>query len=76
MMLLDGHVGPVERAATEQHVTYERVDGRLADQSYEEQLLDDVRGHGAQRRQSQQQLAEPCRLSWILRPDVVLESTL
>ena len=75
---LDGvHVGrPAERAAAQQHVANERLDGRLADEPDEEHLLDDLRGDGAQRRQPKQQLAEARRLRGVLRPDVVLERAL
>ena len=77
-LLLDGgHVGrPAERSAAEQHISDESVDGRLADETHEEQLLDDLRGDGAQRRQAQQQLAEARRLRGVLRADVVLERAL
>jgi len=47
------HVWPAERAAAKQHVSDECLDRRLADQSDEEHLFDDVRRHGPQRRQSQ-----------------------
>jgi len=40
------HVRPTERTAAEQHVSDERLNRRLADQSYEEHLLDDLRRHG------------------------------
>jgi len=73
---LYGHVGPVEGSAAEQHVPDERVDRRLADESDEEELLDDLRRDGAQRRQPQQQLAEARRLSGVLRPHVLLERAL
>jgi len=74
--LLHGHVRPVEGAAAEQHVSDERLDRRLADEPNEEQLLDDLRRDGAQRRQPQQQLAEARRLTGILRPDVLFQRTL
>lgn len=40
---LKRHVGPVERAAGHQHVADQRLDGRLAHQANEEELLDDLR---------------------------------
>ena len=42
------HVGPVEAAATEEHVSYERLNRSLADQPHEEQLFDDLRTDAAQ----------------------------
>jgi len=47
------HVRPVERAAAEQHVPDESVDRCFTDQSYKEQLFDDLRRNCAQRRESQ-----------------------
>lgn len=45
------HVRPAEAASAEQHVADQRLDGSLADQPHEEELLDDLTGDGAQRRQ-------------------------
>ena len=45
---LYGHIGPVERSSTEQHVSNERVNGSFADQSDEEQLFDDLSRYGTQ----------------------------
>lgn len=69
-------VRPAEAAAAEQHVPDERLDGRLAHQPDEEQLLDDLRADRAQRRQPEQQLAEPDRLVGVLRPAVLLQGAL
>jgi len=74
---LDGvHVRPAERAAAEQHVADERLNRRLADQSHEEHLLDDLRRHGPQRRQPQEQFSESRRLTRVLRTNVVFERAL
>lgn len=54
----------------------EGLDGRLANQSDEEELLYDGGGHGAQRRQAKEQLAESCGLVRVLRPAVLLQGTL
>ena len=75
-VLHGGHVGPVEVGAAEEHVSDERLDGRLADQPDEEELFDDLRADGAQRRQPQQQFAETRRLVGVLRPAVLLQRTL
>ena len=74
--LLNGHVWPVERSAAEQHVSDESLDRRLADEADEEQLLDDLRRDGAQRRKPQQQLAETRRLARVLRAHVLLQRAL
>jgi len=37
------HVGPTEAAATQQHVSNERLDGCLAHKAHKEQLLDYLR---------------------------------
>lgn len=71
-----GHVRPVEAAAAQQHVPYERLDRRLAHQPYEEELLDHLRRDRSQRWQSQQQLAEPRRLIRVLGPAVLLQGAL
>jgi len=70
------YVRPAEAAAAEQHVPDERLDGRLAHQSDEEQLLYDLRADRAQGRQPEQQFAEPDRLVGILRPAVLLQRAL
>lgn len=70
------YVRPAETAAAQQHVSDERLDGRLAHQSDEEQLFDHLRADCAQRRQPQQQLAEPDRLIGILRPTVLFQGAL
>jgi len=41
---LYGHVRPVEGAAAEQHVSDESINWSLADESYEEQLFDNLSG--------------------------------
>ena len=70
------HVGPVEAAAAEEHVSDERLDGRLADESHEEELFDDLRTDAAQRRHAQQQFAESRRLVGVLRAYVLFEGAL
>ena len=70
------HVRPVKRPAAEQHVSNQSVNRRFTDEPHEEQLFDDLSGDGAQRRQSQQQLAEASRLRRILCPHVLLQRAL
>lgn len=70
------YVRPAETAAAQQHVPDERFDGRLAHQPDEEQLLDYLRADRAQRRQPEQQFAEPNRLVRILRPAVLFQGAL
>lgn len=74
--LLNGHVRPAEAAPRQQHVPYQRLDGRLTHQTHEEKLLYDGRGDGAERRQAKQQLPEPVELVGVLTPDVLLQSAL
>lgn len=45
---LHRHVGPVVAGARQQHVPQEGLDGGLAHQTHEEELLDDGRGDDAQ----------------------------
>lgn len=71
-----GHVGPIEAAAAQQHVSDERLDRRLTNQPHEEELLDHLRRDRSQRRQPQQQFAEPRRLVRVLRPAVLLQGAL
>ena len=70
------HVGPVEAAAAEEHVSDERLDWRLADESHEEELFDDLRTDAAQRGHAQEQLAEARRLVGVLSPHVLLQRAL
>jgi len=70
------HVGPVEAGSAEEHVADERFDGRLSDEADEEELLDDLRRDGAQRRQPQEELPEARRLRRILRPAVLFQRAL
>jgi len=51
--LLHRHVRPAERATAKQHVPDESLNWCFADKSYEEQLLNNLCGYGAQRRQSE-----------------------
>lgn len=71
-----GYVRPIEAVAAQQHVPNKRLDRRLAYQPHEEELLDNLRRDRAQRRQSQQQLAEPRWLVRILGPAVLLQGAL
>ena len=73
---LDGHVRPVEGPAAQQHVTDERLDGRLAHQAHEEELLDHLRRHGAEGGQAQQELAEAGGLVGVLAAYVLLQGAL
>ncbi len=70
------HVGPIETGTGEQHVADERLDGCFAHQPDEEELLDDLRRHGAKRRQPQEQFAETDRLIGVLRPAVLFQGAL
>jgi len=71
-----GHVGPVVAGARQQHVAQQRLDGRLAHQADEEQLLDDRRGHDAQGGQAEEQAAEAVGLAGVLVPHVLLQGAL
>lgn len=46
-ILLSRNVGPADGAPGELHVADECLDGRLADQTHEEQLRDEVRWDGS-----------------------------
>ena len=70
------HVGPIETGTGEQHVSDEGLDRRFADQPDEEELLDDLGRHGAQRRQPQEQFSETHRLIGVLRPAVLFKGAL
>lgn len=70
------HVRPIEAATAEQHIPDQRLDRRLPDQPNEEELLDHLRGHRPQGWQSQEQLAEPRWLVWVLSPAVFLQGAL
>ena len=59
-----------------QHVLDHRLDGNLAHEPHEEQLLDDGGGHGPEGGQSEQQLAEPGGLVGVLGPAVLLQRAL
>ena len=59
-----------------QHVLDHRLDGDLAHEPHEEQLLDDGGGHGPEGGQSEQQLAEPGGLVGVLGPAVLLQRAL
>lgn len=72
LALLNGHVGPVEAAAGQQHVPYQSLDGGFAHQTDEEELLYDRGRDGAERRQAQQQLPKPVWLVGVLAPHVLL----
>lgn len=71
-----GHVGPVVAGARQQHVTQQRLDGRLSHQAHKEQLLDDRRGDNAQRGQAQEQAAKAVGLAGVLVPHILLQGTL
>lgn len=71
-----GHVRPVEAAPAEKHVPDEGLDRCLSDESDEEQLLDHLRRHRSEGRQSQEQLAESRRLIGVLSPTVFFQSAL
>jgi hypothetical protein len=67
---------PLEAVARYQHVPDEGLDGRLADEPDEEELLDDGGGDGAEGGEAQQQLAEPGGLVGILGAAVLLQGAL
>lgn len=46
------HVGPIETGSGEEHVADECLDGRFADETDEEELLDDLGGDGPEGRES------------------------
>lgn len=71
-----GHVGPVVAGAREQHVAEQRLDGRLAHQADEKQLLDDRRGDDAQGGQAQEEASEAVGLARVLVPYIFLQGAL
>ena len=71
-----GQGGPLEGVAREEHVPDEGLDGSLAHQSDEEELLYHRGGHGPEGGQSEQQLAEPGGLVGVLGPAVLLQRAL
>lgn len=73
---LKRHVGPIEGTAGEKHVPDEGLDGCLADEPDEEELLDDLRADGPQRGKPQKELAEACRLVGVLGPAVLFQCAL
>lgn len=76
LALHGGHVGPVVAGARQQHVAQQRLDGRLAHQAHEEQLLDDRRGDDAQGGQPQEEPSEAVGLAGVLVPHVLLQGAL
>lgn len=70
------HVGPVVAGPREQHIPEQCLNGRLAHQAHEKQLLDDRRGDDAQRGQAEKEASKSVRLAGILVPHIFLESTL
>lgn len=73
---LQTHVGPVERAATQQHVPDQGLDRRLADQADEEKLLNDLRADGPEGWQAEEKFPESRRLIGVLRPTVLFQRAL
>ena len=71
-----GQGWPLEGVAREEHVPDEGLDGSLAHQSDEEELLYHRGGHGPEGGQSEQQLAEPGGLVGVLGPAVLLQRAL
>ena len=67
---------PLEGVAGQQHVTDQGLDWRLPYQSYEEELLDDGGGDGAERGESEEEFAEPGGLVGVLGAAVFLQRAL
>ena len=76
MTSLHRHIRPAKRPSTQQHVPDERLYGSLADEPDEEELFDDVGGHGAEGGQAEEQLAEARGLGGVLGANVLLEGAL
>lgn len=70
------HVGPVVAGAGEQHVAKQRLDGCLAYQANEKQLLDDRGGDDAQGGQAEEETPEAVWLAGVLVPYILLQSAL
>lgn len=73
---LHRHIGPVVAGARQQHVPEQRLDGRLAHQAHEEELLDHRGRDDTQRRQAQQEPPETVGLVRVLIPHILLQGTL
>lgn len=76
LALHGGHVGPVVAGAREQHVTKQCLDGRLAYQAHEKQLLNDRRGDDAQGGQAEEEASKAVWLAGVLVPYVLLQGAL
>lgn len=74
--LLSGHVWPADGATGELHVPDKRLDRRLANQAHEEELRDEVGGHGSQGGQTEQKPAKALGLTRILHALVLSQSHL
>lgn len=74
--LLSRDVRPADRTSGELHVTDQRLDGRLSDQAHKKELRDEVGGNGAESRETQEQPAEPLRLTRVLHPLILGQSHL
>ena len=70
------HAGPLEGVAWEEHVPDESLYRSFTHEADKEKLFYHRGGHGAQWGQAKQQLAESGGLIRILRPTVLLQSTL
>ena len=67
---------PLEAVSGDEHVPDEGLDGRLAHQPHEEELLYDGGGDGAEGGEAEQQLAEPGGLVGVLGAAVLLQGAL
>ena len=67
---------PLEAWAGQQHVPYQGLDGGLADEPHEEELLDDGGGDCAEGGESEQQLSKPGWLVRVLGAAVLLQRAL
>ena len=68
--------GPLKCISRKQHVSYQRLDGRLAHESDKKELFN-IRGWNcSQGRKSQKEFPKSRRLIWILRATIFLQGTL
>lgn len=68
--------GPLERVAAQQHVPDEGLDGSLADEPDEEELLYDGGGHCSEGWEAEEEFTEPGGLVGVLAAAVLLQRAL
>lgn len=76
LTLHSGHVGPVVARARQQHVAEQCLNGCLAYQTNEKQLLDNWRRDDAQGGQTEEEASKAIWLAGVLVPYVFLQGAL